>query len=150
MILMIINSSSEEDTYRIGKKIGQSIYGGQIIELIGDVGSGKTALTKGIAEGLGIKNTVSSPSFAICCKYNTGNNLVLAHYDFYRLTDAGIMAEELSESISRPDTITIIEWGEIVQDVLPADRITIKITAPSENARIFDISDNLELAEWFC
>ena len=147
MILMIINSSSEEDTFKIGKKIGQSIHGGQIIELIGDVGSGKTALTKGIANGLGIKNTISSPSFAICCKYDILNNLSLAHYDFYRLNDAGIMAEEIKESINSPDIITIVEWGDIIQDILPADRITIKITAPSENARIFAISDNLRLAK---
>ncbi len=145
MFKMILESNSEQETNKIGEKIGQILKGGQVIELVGDVGSGKTTLTKAIAVGLGVKTTVSSPSFTICCNYKCSDNLTLAHYDFYRLSDAGIMADEIRESINRRDVVTVIEWGEIVEDILPSNRITIKISALAEGSRIFDISDNLEL-----
>lgn len=142
---MIFKSHNEEETSKIGKKIGQIIKGGQIIELVGDVGSGKTTLTKAIALGLGVDVTITSPSFTVCCNYKCRDNLTLAHYDFYRLCDAGIMADEIRESVNSNDVVTVIEWGEIIKDILPSDRITIKINVLAEDIRIIDISDNLGL-----
>lgn len=143
---MIITSNSESETSTIGKKIGQLLNGGQVIELIGDVGSGKTTLTKSIAVGLGAKSTVSSPSFAICHQHECRDGLILMHYDFYRLKDVGIMASELTESINRRDSVTVIEWGELAENILPIDKITIKINSLSEESRVIDISDNLEFS----
>jgi len=119
----------------LGEKLGSVLVGGEIIELIGDVGAGKTTLTKGIAHGMGVDEDVQSPSFTISRVYDTPSNLHLSHYDFYRLHDAGIMADELHETLHDPDTVTIIEWAEIVAGVLPVDRLSVHITSPGETER---------------
>jgi tRNA threonylcarbamoyladenosine biosynthesis protein TsaE len=124
----------------LGSKLGALLNGGEIIELTGDVGAGKTTLAKGIASGLGVDEDVQSPSFTISRVYETANNLQLAHYDFYRLQDAGIMAAELHEAVSDPHTVVLIEWAEIVGGVLPADRISISIASPSETTRELSLS----------
>ena len=105
-----------------------------VIELIGDVGAGKTTFTKGLAKSLGITDEIQSPTFTISRVYEGAkNNLV--HYDFYRLNDAGIMAIEMQDVIDDPNNITVIEWGEPVREVLPKKYITVKIKIISENIR---------------
>ena len=111
----------------LGAQIGALCSGGEVIELIGDIGAGKTTFTKGLASVLGIEEDVQSPTFTISRVYATEENLLLAHYDFYRLTDPGVMKIELAESVSDPDTITVIEWAEVVADVLPADTLHVTI-----------------------
>lgn len=106
--------SSVEAMMTFGNKLGAVLRGGEVIELIGDIGAGKTTLTKGIAQGLGVKDDVQSPTFTISRTYTAGNDLVLAHYDFYRLVDAGIMTMELHESVSDPHIVTVLEWAGIV------------------------------------
>lgn len=118
-----------------GARLGALLKGGAVLELVGDVGAGKTTLAKGIASGLGVDEDVQSPSFTISRVYDTASGVRLAHYDFYRLPDPGIMATELSEAVSDPKTITLIEWAAVVAGVLPADHLTIAITSPSETAR---------------
>ncbi len=122
-----------------GVRLGSFLRGGEVIELVGDVGAGKTTLAKGIASGLGVNEDVQSPSFTISRVYNTPSELQLAHYDFYRLQDAGIMADELHETLYTPLTVTLIEWAEVVSGVLPVDRLTIRISAPSEHTRRIDL-----------
>jgi tRNA threonylcarbamoyladenosine biosynthesis protein TsaE len=136
---MTIEVHSETEMKAYGKRLGAFLQGGEIIELIGDVGAGKTTLTKGIAEGMGVDEDVQSPSFTISRVYDTPKGLRLAHYDFYRLHDAGIMAAELHETLHDVLNVTIIEWAEIVTGVLPADRLTITITSPSEASRVMTI-----------
>lgn len=123
----------------LGEKIGQTLSVPSVIELKGDVGSGKTTLTQGLATGLGITEPVTSPSFTISKRYQfnhpeTGNG-ELVHYDFYRLNDLGIMSEELAETLSQPNTITVIEWGNGASDLLPAQRISLKITLLPDGTR---------------
>ncbi|QQG51047.1 MAG: tRNA (adenosine(37)-N6)-threonylcarbamoyltransferase complex ATPase subunit type 1 TsaE [Candidatus Saccharibacteria bacterium] len=132
---MTIEVKSEAEMKTLGEKLGSVLVGGEIIELIGDVGAGKTTLTKGIAHGMGVDEDVQSPSFTISRVYDTPSNLHLSHYDFYRLHDAGIMADELHETLHDPDTVTIIEWAEIVAGVLPVDRLSVHITSPGETER---------------
>lgn len=120
---------------QLGERIGALLRGGEIIELVGDVGAGKTTLTKGIAKGLGVDEDVQSPSFTISRVYDAREGLVLSHYDFYRLHDAGIMADELHETLHDPKSVTIIEWAEIVSGVLPDDNLRVQITSPSETDR---------------
>lgn len=139
-MLMTIDVASEIEMKQFGAKLGALLTGGEIIELVGDVGAGKTTLTKGIAEGLGIDETVQSPSFTISRVYDAANGLRMAHYDFYRLHDAGIMADELHETIHDPATVTIIEWAGIVDGILPANRLTIDITSPTETQRRIEIT----------
>lgn len=127
----------EADMKAFGAKLGALLRGGEVIELVGDVGAGKTTLTKGVADGLRIDEGIQSPSFTISRMYNTPCGLRLAHYDFYRLHDAGIMADELHETVNDPETVTIIEWAEIIVGVLPDDRLTITISGVTgdEHAR---------------
>jgi tRNA threonylcarbamoyladenosine biosynthesis protein TsaE len=106
-----------------------------VLELIGDVGTGKTTLTKGLAEGLAISEPVQSPTFTISRVYAARDGLHLHHYDFYRLGEAGIMAEDVNEVMHDPAAVTVIEWSGAVSDVLPADRLQISIHATDENER---------------
>ena len=106
-----------------------------VIELVGDVGTGKTTFVRGLAKGLGIKENVTSPSFTISKSYAFENNKTLTHYDFYRLGDPGIMREDLEESINNPDNITVVEWGESVSNILPKDHTIINIIYNDDNSR---------------
>ncbi len=140
---MIIEVKSEQETKELGKKIGATLKGGEVFELIGDVGAGKTTFVKGLALGLGIDDDVQSPSFTISRMYDGRDDLQLVHYDFYRLTDPGIMANELQEMVNDATTITVIEWADIVEGVLPEGHFTIRFTAPTETSRSLDVSDTL-------
>lgn len=106
-----------------------------MIELIGDVGAGKTTFTKALARGMGITEPVQSPTFTISNRYTSLDGRELAHYDFYRLSDAGIMADELRETLGDPQVVTVIEWGDVIADVLPDDRLTLRFSATSETMR---------------
>lgn len=132
MVIEVVSADKMKD---FGKFIGRFLKGGEIFELIGDVGSGKTTLVKGIAVGLGINEYIQSPSFTINRVYNGRDNIILSHYDFYRLDNAGIMANELQEVIGDKNTVTVIEWGGIVNGVLNDDRLKISIGTMGENTR---------------
>ena len=143
---MIIEVSDEAKMKDFGKSVGLLLSGGETLELVGDVGSGKTTLVKGIALGLGIDEYVQSPSFTINRIYDGRDGIRLSHYDFYRLDSAGIMANDLQESISNPKVVTVIEWASIVDGVLPDDRLSIDIVAPSETSRRLDIKTSGEVS----
>jgi len=150
---MIIEINSEAEMDAFGVKIGNLLVRGEVVELVGDVGAGKTTLTKGIARGIGVDEDVQSPSFTVSRIYEAGQGICLAHYDFYRLHDAGIMAADLEEAMSDLHTITVIEWANIVAHVLPAERLTITMTSPSETVRRLEVdvtgSKNRQLLEAF-
>jgi tRNA threonylcarbamoyladenosine biosynthesis protein TsaE len=141
---MEIEVRDEGETKALGRSLGQALGGGEVIELVGDVGSGKTTLVKGVAVGLGIDEYIQSPSFTINRVYEGRDGIKLSHYDFYRLDDAGIMADELGEEIGNKNIVTIIEWADVVEGVLPDDRLTIKITSPGETLREFVITSGGE------
>lgn len=144
---MIIEVANETETRRFAEKLGRLLRGGEVIELVGDVGAGKTTFVKGLARGLQIDEDVQSPSFTISRLYEARGGLTLAHYDFYRLSDAGIMANELAETVGDSATVTVIEWADIVEGVLPADRLTIVFTSPSETERRLQLSGNQGIIE---
>lgn len=104
-----------------------------------DLGGGKTTFVRGLASGLGSTDRVSSPSFTLTNQYRAAG-LTIQHFDFYRLSEPGIMRDELAEILADPSMITVVEWAAIVDDVLPSDRLTISITATSEAGRILDFS----------
>lgn len=141
---MIIEVINETETKRIGEIIGRGLSGGEVIELIGDVGAGKTTFTKGLAAGLGVTDEVQSPSFTVSRVYEGRDDLLISHYDFYRLTDAGIMTNELAEAVHDPKMVTIIEWADIVENVLPEERLTIRLNATSEFVRSISLPDTLK------
>ncbi len=110
-----------------GQNFAKKLQFPAIIELVGDVGAGKTTFTRGLAAGLGIKEPITSPSFTISKSYAlpSGGNLV--HYDFYRLPDPGLMADDLSENLHNPQNVVVIEWGESIAELLPENHYKIEI-----------------------
>lgn len=120
-------------------RIGALLRGGEVIELRSDLGGGKTTITRGIASGAGSEDEVSSPSFTIVNTYQTPR-FTIQHFDFYRLSEAGIMAEELNEHMTDPSTVIVVEWGDIVHDLLHKKSIIIEIKNLGEDIR--DISVN--------
>lgn len=106
--------------------MGAKLKGGEVIELVSDLGGGKTTLTRGIARGAGSNSPVASPTFTISKVYDT-TSLTLYHFDFYRLDEAGLMAHELHDALEDPRGVVIVEWGEVVRDVLPKEHLTIHI-----------------------
>lgn len=133
--------TSTEATLSLGKKIGESLQGGEVIELIGDVGAGKTTFVKGIAQGLGVKEVVQSPSFTISSHYSARDDIQLHHYDFYRLQDPGLMGYDLIESLEGEGVVTIVEWAQTAESILPPKRKIIRITPVSEETRTIEISE---------
>lgn len=144
---MIIEVEGEAQMRECGEKIGRLLRGGETIELIGDVGAGKTTFVKGLARGLEIDEDVQSPSFTISRVYDARDSLQLAHYDFYRLNDAGIMKDELSETMRDAQTITVIEWADIVEGVLPSERLTISIETPTDTSRALTLTGSPSILE---
>ena len=135
---MIINS--EQEMQDLGKsftkQLNSSRNSATVIELVGDVGTGKTTFTRGLATGLGITTPVTSPSFTISKSYALpANNGYLIHYDFYRLPDPGLMLDDLQENLKNPRNIIIIEWGESISSILPKNHITISIKYNDDGSR---------------
>lgn len=130
---------SEQEMINYGKKIAENciakLPSTKVIEIIGDVGAGKTTLTKGIALALGLKTEITSPSFTISKTYAIDSKKKLIHYDFYRLKDPGLMVDDLAENLANPDNIIIIEWGESIADLLPKNRLIIKIDYNNDGTR---------------
>lgn len=122
---------------RLGEAIGRSVSGGEVLELVGDIGAGKTTLTKGIARALGINEPVQSPTFTISRVYDSPKGLRLVHYDFYRLSEAGIMGDEIREAMD-DNSVVVVEWAGAIDDDLPKDRLVVKITTISEEERLVE------------
>ncbi len=125
---------SPEATEALATLIGHKLRGGETIELVSDLGGGKTTFVRGLARGLGSHDRVSSPTFTISKVYKA-KNLELHHFDFYRLNEGGMVAHELAEVAGDPQCITVVEWGEIVQDALPHERLTITIQNHGDDTR---------------
>lgn len=127
-------SQDENDTEKFAEQIGQKLKGGEVIEIIGDVGAGKTTFVRGLARGIGSDDRVSSPTFTVSKVYS-GEKVTLHHYDFYRLDDFTIIQQDLAEILEAKDKSVVLEWADNVQGVLPADRNIIKIDVTGENSR---------------
>ncbi len=134
-----IESTSLNNTLKIAEQIGRHLRGGEAIELMSDLGSGKTAFVRGLACGMGSSDTVRSPSFTLSNQYAT-DTLTLYHFDFYRLYEPGIMREELAELLLDPQAVVAIEWATIVADVLPAARLSVSIKTTGETSRSLNFS----------
>ena len=132
--------NSTEEMIEFGKEIGSNLEGGSVLELTGDVGAGKTTFTKGLALGLGVLETVQSPTFTISRVYE-GDNLTLSHYDFYRLNDYGIMKMELAENLSNPQNITVVEWAGELADILPEKHLKLIFESISEDKRLVKVRE---------
>lgn len=105
-----------------------------MIELVSDLGGGKTAFVRGLAAGIDSKDAVRSPSFTLSNQYK-GKVLTLYHFDFYRLQEAGIMQQELAELLDDPQAVLAVEWADIIEEVLPESRLQIKLLSIGETSR---------------
>lgn len=117
---------SVEETFALGRQIGQNAVPGLVCTLLGDLGTGKTVLTQGIAEGLGITEPVCSPTFTIVQIYE-GGRMPLYHFDVYRIGDIGEMDEIGYEDCFYGEGFTLVEWADLIEEILPKKRIEITI-----------------------
>ncbi len=135
---MNIKSNSEKETIELGKKIASSLKKGMIIVLTGDLGSGKTKLTEGILTYFGLQEEISSPTFTIVNEYNA-KEFKIFHFDVYRLSDVdeffAIGGEEYFEKGA-----SIVEWGEMIEEILPQDYIKITFSRDLENENTREIN----------
>lgn len=123
---MIYESYSPEDTLAIGEKIGREAVPGELCTLTGDLGVGKTVLTQGIAKGLDIKEYVNSPTFTIVQEYESGR-MPLYHLDVYRIGDIEEMDEIGYEDYFYGEGLCIVEWADLIRELIPEDHIQIII-----------------------
>ncbi|WP_324825299.1 tRNA (adenosine(37)-N6)-threonylcarbamoyltransferase complex ATPase subunit type 1 TsaE [Sinanaerobacter sp. ZZT-01] len=132
---------SEKDTVQFGIALSSQLKKGSIVALIGDLGTGKTALTKAIAEGLGIKEMITSPTFSIVHEYYDGR-LPLYHFDVYRIGEIEEMYEIGYEEYFYGEGVCVVEWADMIQELLPEESITITISyGESENERIYYVEN---------
>jgi len=125
LVMINIETHSFEETVEFGMRLGARLGSGDIICLSGDLGTGKTALTNGIAKSLGIDSYITSPTFTIVNEYE--GRLPLYHFDVYRISDPDEMFDIGFEEYISGDGITIIEWGEQIAEILPKEIIRINI-----------------------
>ena len=123
---MKIETFSEKETFELGKKLGMEAKPGQVYALLGDLGVGKTILTKGFAEGLGITEPVSSPTFTIVQVYEEGR-MPFYHFDVYRIGDIEEMDEIGYEDCFYGEGVCLVEWANLIEEIMPGDTIWITI-----------------------
>ncbi len=121
-----IATNSPEETFRVGKELGERAYAGQVFTLTGDLGVGKTVFTQGLAKGLGIDEPVNSPTFTIVQEYD-GGRLPFYHFDVYRIGDIEEMEEVGFDDYVMGEGVSLIEWADLIREILPDKRTEILI-----------------------
>lgn len=123
---MIYETFSAEETYELGKKLGQNAKPGSVYALIGDLGVGKTVFTQGVAAGLEIKEHINSPTFTIVQVYEEGR-LPFYHFDVYRIGDPEEMEEIGYEDYFYGEGVCFVEWANLIEELMPEHTVTITI-----------------------
>ena len=123
---MVIETNSPDETFRVGKELGEKAYAGQVFTLTGDLGVGKTVFTQGLAKGLGIEEPVNSPTFTIIQEYD-GGRLPFYHFDVYRIGDVEEMEEVGFDDYVMGEGVSLIEWADLIREILPEKRTEILI-----------------------
>ena len=123
---MVFESNSEKNTFDLGFQIGEKARPGDVYTLVGDLGVGKTVFTKGLAKGLGIEEPVSSPTFTIVQIYEEGR-MPLYHFDVYRIGDIEEMEEVGFDDYVMGEGVSLIEWADLIREILPDKRTEILI-----------------------
>ena len=125
------DSYKAEDTFDLGRKVGQIVKGGTVITLVGDLGVGKTVFTQGLAEGLGINEPVNSPTFTILQIYEEGR-IPLYHFDVYRIGDVSEMDEIGFDEYVFGEGVSLIEWANLIEEILPDEYYEVQISKDLE------------------
>ena len=134
----IIETNQEKETFALGVEMGKSAKPGQVFTLVGDLGVGKTVFTKGLAEGLEIEEPISSPTFTIVQVYDEGR-LPFYHFDVYRIGDVEEMDEIGYEDYVYGEGVSLIEWANLIEEILP-DHYT-EITIEKDLEKGFDLDE---------
>lgn len=140
--MLQFKTNNAEETEHLGYKIGKALFGGEIIAMTGDLGAGKTTMTKALAKGLEIDDYITSPTFTIVNEYS--GRLKLFHFDVYRIGDVEEMYDLGYEEYFYSDGVCIIEWSNLIEEILPDDRINIDIAYIDEISRQVTITGNGE------
>jgi len=134
--LAVVHTSSADETERLGERIGRALGPGVVVALIGELGAGKTTLTKGIARGLQVPDLVHSPTFTLIHEHK--GRVPVYHFDLYRLETPEELDDLGYEDYFYGDGACIVEWAEKIEKLLPADRLEIRITGEDDD-RTFEI-----------
>ncbi len=139
--VMVLLSKSTEETFRIGRILADGLEAGDVVALTGELGSGKTCLTQGIANGLGVPESyvVASPTFTLINEY-PGRQVDLYHLDVYRLAGCADLAETGYDEYLSGRGVMVIEWAEKVLEAVPVDALFVVMTYLEENVRKIEIS----------
>ena len=136
----IIKAKTAEDIIELGRKIGKLAFPNMVITMEGDLGAGKTTMTKGIGESLEIRRVINSPTFTIMKTYD--GRLPLYHMDVYRINNE--TGDEYLEEYFELDGVTVIEWANNISEIIPDDRLEITISIDTNNVRNIEINSNSE------
>lgn len=129
------STASPDASLELGARIGRLLQGDEFIELIGDVGAGKTLITRGILQGAGYEGEVTSPTFTISRIYNLPQQKRLYHFDFYRLNADEDVARSLAEADEEDEAIVVVEWPATIAASLPGERVRLSMAAENEDAQ---------------
>ena len=127
----IYESNSREETLEVARKLAEKAFPGQVICLNGDLGVGKTVFAQGFGNALGIVEPMASPTFTILKEYHEGR-LPLYHFDVYRISDVDEMEETGFFDFINGDGVTLIEWAELIEDIIPEDSVQVNIEKDPE------------------
>ncbi len=133
MPIKVLISDSPEKTEELAQTVGRKLRGSEVIDLVSDLGGGKTTFVRGLAHGAGSSDRVASPTFTLSKIYEA-KGLELHHFDFYRLNEPGLLGHELHDLFLDPQVVVIVEWSDVVRHILPNNRLSICLEK-EENAR---------------
>jgi tRNA threonylcarbamoyladenosine biosynthesis protein TsaE len=137
--MVVIETTSEQETIEAGECFAQALQPGDVVALIGDLGSGKTRIAKGISRGLGVKEHVTSPTFTILHEYTDGR-LPVYHFDFYRMRSPRELDEFGFDEYIDSNGVCLLEWADLIEERLPSRRYEIRCAlGDSEGRRTFSI-----------
>ncbi len=137
--MITFTTTSADETISLGKKIGSLLQKGDIIAMQGTLAAGKTTITKGIAQALGVKDTITSPTFCLISEYE--GKMPLYHMDVYRLDGAEDFANLGTEDMLYGEGVSIIEWSEKIMEELPKKTIVLKIEPHEDGTRTITIEN---------
>ncbi|MCR4899495.1 MAG: tRNA (adenosine(37)-N6)-threonylcarbamoyltransferase complex ATPase subunit type 1 TsaE [Treponema sp.] len=137
--MLTFTTKSEQETINLGEKIGRLLKKGDILAMQGTLAAGKTTITKGIAKGLEITDTITSPTFCLISEYY--GRLPLYHMDVYRLDGREDFINLGTDDMLYGDGVSIIEWSEKIMDELPSSTIIIKLTPQDDGSRLIEIEN---------